>query len=75
LKKNDYVLKLIELRKLYFELDIGAKEHIAERTKMEFEAEQQPGMTADDILQLEIYKLSDEVLSNERYSKPHGPRL
>jgi hypothetical protein len=75
MKKNDYVLKLIELRKLYFELDIGAKEHIAERTKLEFEAEQQPGMTADDILQLEIYKLSEEVLSNERYSKPHGPRL
>jgi hypothetical protein len=50
-------------------------EYPSERTKMEFEAEQQLGLTADDILQLEIYKLSEEVLSNERYSKPHGPRL
>jgi hypothetical protein len=73
MKKEGYILKLIELRKRHFELDILAKEHIADRTKMEFEAEQQPGLTIDDIVQLEIYKLSDEILSNERYSRPHGP--
>jgi hypothetical protein len=37
------------------------------------EAEQQPGLTVDDILQIEIYKFSDKILSNERYSKSHGP--
>ena len=73
MKKSDYIWKLIELRRKHFELDSEAKDSIAELTKQQFEEEQQPDLTAEDILNLEIFQLSNSALSCERYSTPHGP--
>jgi hypothetical protein len=72
MKKPTLLNHLIRLRKRYFELDPEAKEHIQERTKQEFEEEQQCGLTMEEILDLDIMKLCDEVLSRERYNRPHG---
>ena len=66
--KNDLVNILIKLRKKYFEIDDEAITHIENKTKKEFDDSHQAELSMEEILSLDIYKLSNTVLDREEYS-------
>jgi hypothetical protein len=70
-KKKDALIELlIKYRKQYFRLDKEAKAHIEEVTAREFDEDHQAELSIDQVLDLDIYKLSEHVMSKQRYSTP-----
>ena len=69
-KKDDLVKILIKLRGEYFKIDEHAKTHIENMTKREFDDAHQAELSLEEVLSLDIYKLSADVLAREEYSEP-----
>jgi hypothetical protein len=68
--KKDLVAILIKMREQYFTIDNEAMTHIEEMTKKEFNDSHQAELLMEEILLLDIYKLSPAVLEREEYSVP-----
>jgi hypothetical protein len=70
-KKDDLVKILIKLREEYFKIDEHSKTHIENNmTKREFDDAHQAELSLEEVLSLDIYKLSADVLAREEYSEP-----
>jgi hypothetical protein len=63
MKKHELVNILIALRE-------KAKTHIKETTKHEFDEAHQPELSLEEILSLDMYKLSANVLARDEYTVP-----
>lgn len=69
-KKNVLIELLIKYRKQHFRHDKEAKAHLEEEAKREFDEDHQAEMPMEEVLELDIYKLSADVMEKERYSSP-----
>lgn len=70
MKKHELVNILIALHEKYFQIDNEAKTHIKETTKREFDEAHQPELSLEEILSLDMYKLSANVLARDEYTVP-----
>ena len=68
MNKDDLVGALVELRKQYYDLDDQAKKRLTDEINNQCNNAQHDNSATGRLLTGRVYKLSDEILSKERYS-------
>ena len=69
-KKDELVERLINLRTRWFDLDNEAAAYLEEKARQEFDDDHQPQLSMEEVISLDIYKLSQDVLAREEYTTP-----
>ena len=68
--KDELVKRLIALRTKWFQLDDESAAYLEDKAKQEFDDDHQPELSMEQVVSLDIYKLSQDVLAREEYTTP-----